>query len=360
MKKVVIEIEKLIENIDILLKRAGNAKIIAVLKGNGYGLGIVLFANLLLERGVDFFAVSEIDEAKKLREAGIEQEILILSSTAVEEDIKKIIDLDLTASLGSLQAIDALEHHAKKAGKNINAHIKVDTGFGRFGFIPPASEELISKIKVLEYINITGIYTHLSFSFAKSKKPSQKQFDLFMRFVNSLEEAGIKPKIKHIANSCAFLRWDDFHLDAVRIGSAFTGRLPIKLEAALNRIGTLKANIIEVKTLPKKHNIGYANLISTKRETKIGIVPVGHMDGYAVERQPDMLRIRDIIRTILSALLIKPRYAIANGKKVRLIGRVSMYSIILDITGLDLKVGDEVILPCNPILLDGSIERSYE
>lgn len=360
MKKLVIEKEKLTENIDAIIKKAAPARVIAVLKGNGYGLGIVPFARLLLERGVDFFAVSEIEEARKLREAGIEEEILLLSSTAVDEDAKQILELKLTASLGSLQAIEVLECAAKQADQQIRAHIKVDTGFGRFGFMPQVNEDIIEAVKELTQIQITGIFTHLSFSFAKEKKPSQKQFDLFMRFVKDLEEAGINPEIKHIANSCAFLRWDDFRLKAVRVGSAFLGRLPLKVDLPLNRIGVLKANIIEAKTLPKKHNVGYANTISTKKETVIGVVPVGYMDGYGVEKQLDTFRFRDILRTMLTVLLTKPHRAVVKGKNVPLIGRIGMYNIIVDITGLDIQVGDEVILACNPILLDGSVERSYE
>lgn len=360
MKKLVIEKDKLSENIRNIVSHAEPVRVIAVLKGNGYGLGLIPFAQILLDNGVDFFAVAGLEEALALRAAGFTNEILLLSSTSVYDDCRAIAENNITATIGSFEAIDALEAAAKDTGAEIKAHLKLDTGFGRYGFLPSLDTRLTDRLGAMEGICLAGVFTHLSFSFGKERKAVDRQHESFRQCLDFLSSQGINPPLKHISNSCAFLRYDELKYDAVRAGSAFLGRLPILPKLKLHKIGVLKANITEVKLLPKGHNIGYANTFKTKRPTKIAIVPVGYMDGYGTDRRQDTFRLRDIARSMLNLLIIKKPAASVNGTSVPLLGRVGMYNITLDITGTDAKIGDEVILPCNTILLDSGVERVYE
>ncbi|MDK2800764.1 MAG: alanine racemase [Clostridiales bacterium] len=367
MKKLVIEREKLKHNIDIIkqLARSGEraAEIIAVLKGNGYGLDILKFADFLIENGIDFFAVSEVQEAVFLRENGFDNRILLLSSTGIKEEIELIVKNDIIPTIGSENTAIAVNEAAKKFKKVVHAHLKIDTGFGRFGFLPDEMEKVASLLKSLDNIIITGTFSHLSFSFAKDRQNVQIQFDKFLKSIEILKQNGIEPGMRHIANSSAFLRFSDMHLDAVRIGSAFLGRVAVENVYGLKKIGYLKASITEIKELPENHFIGYANTYKTAKRTKTAIVPVGYKDGFGVEKAKDIFRWIDILRYIYHDLKLflssKFIYVRVNGIRAKILGRISMYNIVVDVTDMDVQIGDEVILEANPILIESSISREY-
>lgn len=362
MKKLVVERDKLKNNIDII-KSMTNAKIIAVLKGNGYGLGILKFARFLIENGIDYFAVSELQEAILLRDDGFENKILLLSSTGVEDEVELIIQNNIIPTIGSESAAIAVNEIAKKHNLIVDVHLKIDTGFGRFGFLPDEMDSVSSLFKSLENIKIAGTFSHFSFSFAKKRKNVQVQFDKFLKCIEILKRNGIEPGMLHIANSSAFLRFSDMHLDAVRIGSAFLGRIPFENTFGLKKIGYLKSNISEIKYLPENHYIGYANTYKTNKRTRIAIVPVGYKDGFGIEKSKDIFRFIDILRYIYHDLKLfwgsRYIYVRVNGKRVKILGRISMYNIVVDITGIEAQIGDEVILEANPILIESSIEREY-
>lgn len=360
MKSLIIEKDKLIKNIECI-KGMTQAKVIAVLKGNGYGLGLLEFAKVLIENDIDFFAVSDLEEALLLRRNGFSNKILLLTSTCLEEELDLIAINDIIPTIGSVNCAVAVNETGKKLDRLIDVHLKIDTGFGRFGFLSEQIDNFYSLLKSLENINITGTYSHLSFSFTKKPKAIHLQFDKFIKCIEGLKANGVETGILHIANSCAFLRFEGLHLDAVRIGSAFLGRIPIENKYGLNKIGYLKSKLIEFKDLPQGHFIGYANTYKTKRATRIGIVPVGYKDGFGVEKTKDTFRFRDVLRYIYNDLKLykKQLFVRINGKKVRILGRISMFNIIVDLTGLETEIGDDVILEINPVLIESSICREY-
>ena len=362
MKQFVVNRADLVHNIRIICSRAGNAQVIGVLKGQGYGLGLLEFAGLLREEGVTFFAVSELEEALTLRNAGFSNDILLLTATTLEEELRQCIQQDIIVAAGSAQGLAALERLAVEQQKNARVHLKLDTGFGRFGFTPEKMGQAVQSVQQAPHLQVEGVFSHFSFSFSDKRKDVQIQYDKFMGCVAYLKENGIKPPIRHICNSCAFLQYPDMHLDAVRVGSAFLGRLPLTGDFGLKRIGALQAQVIEVKRLPKGATVGYANTYKTRRETEIAIVPVGYKDGFGVEKSNDTFRPMDILRYMYhdfrklgSVLTVQ-----VQGKPARIIGRVSMYNIVLDVTGLDIHPGDSVVLPVNPILVSRDIARVYQ
>ncbi len=360
MKSFVINKSDLTHNIKRIKEIAGDTKVIAVLKGYGYGLGICGFAELLRENGIDFFAVSELDEAIILRNAGFDNDILLLTATCDEGEINAAIENDVTVSIGSELCLETVERIACDKGIKAKAHIKIDTGFGRFGFLPADAKKVCDMAKTKENISFEGIFSHFSFSFSPDRKDVQLQFDRFKECVSLFKENGFDI-IAHICNSCAFLQYSDMHLDAVRVGSAFLGRLPLVNNYGLKKIGYLKSNVVEVKAIPKGYYVGYANTYKTKRETTIAIVPVGYKDGFGVEKSKDTFRWNDILRymfTDFKSYGNKLSVSI-NGKSANIIGRVSMYNIVLDVTGMDVKVGDECIMNANPILVSRDITREY-
>jgi alanine racemase len=361
MKALIIEKDKLLYNIEVIKGMTGST-IIAVLKGNGYGLGILEYARFLRENSIDFFALSELDDALMLRENGFDSKLLLISSTSFEDDAEKLVANSIMPTVGSINSARAINEAAKKLETIASIHLKIDTGFGRFGFAWDKPDEIAAAFKDLDNIKIDGTYSHLSFAFEKKPKNSLVQFQKFNNCVESLKANGIDTGMLHIASSSAFLRFPQMHLDAVRVGSAFLGRIPIQNCYGLKKVAYLKSNIIETKELPEKHYIGYANTFRTKRKTRIGIIPVGYMDGFGVEKSRDTYRFMDVLRYMYNDFKSyhKKFYVrLADQKQVPILGRISMFNIVVDLTGTDAKIGDEVFLDVNPILVESTLQRQF-
>ena len=229
MNTLVINKKDLLENIEKVKElvekngkddKGNSLKIIAVVKANGYGLGIVEFTKILIDKGIKSFAVATKDEAYILREAGIKEEILLLTPNSNKEDIKKLIDNDIILTLSSKEDAKSIESVGKELNKKIRVHLKIDTGFGRYGFIYSNREEMIETLKPLENIKIEGTYSHFSVSFF-DEKYTKLQFERFINVIEILKMNEIETGLLHISNSSAFVKFPYMNLNAVRIGSAF-------------------------------------------------------------------------------------------------------------------------------------------
>lgn len=354
MKYLEIRKDDLVFNILTLKNYVAPSKIIAVLKGNAYGLGMIEFASILLENGIDTFAVSELSEALSLREAGFSNEIILLTPTNSKDAAKIIVDNGITATIGSFESAEVLN----SVGLPCNAHIKIDTGFSRYGFYP---DEISDRLKEFENINFTGMFSHFSNSFGKDEKYSKMQFERFGDALKRAEKIGIRPKMCHICNSCGAIRFPFAHLDAVRIGSAFLGRLPTENRLGLKRIAVLKSEVLETRTVRRGEFVGYANTVRVKKDTPCAVVGVGYKDGYGVEKSRDTFRFFDILRYVYSAVRSykKKIYVKINGRMYPVIGRISMHNIVVDVSKSPVSVGDMCELEVNPILLKSEIKRIY-
>ena len=308
------------------------------------------------------FAVATIEEAKILRKSGIKEEILILSSTCLQEEIEWLIENNVTLTIGSMQAASLANKIEIEKNKNPKAHIKIDTGFGRYGFTENEKDDIIKAIKENKNINYEGIFTHFSIAFYDDKI-TKNQFNKFQEITKYLEDNNITFNTKHVCNSSAFIKFPEMHLNAVRVGSCFVGRISVENKIGLKQIGYLESKVAEIRFLPKGQNVGYSNIYKTKQDIKVAIVPVGHSDGFNVKSDKDMFRSIDKLRYLINDLksfLKKQSLKVTiNNKTYNLIGRLGMYHSTVDIKGDNVKVGDIAKYNVNPIYVDTRIRREY-
>ena len=356
MKAYVVEREALVHNIQALRAFAGPVPIWAVLKGNGYGIGLVPFSRILRENGIDRFAVTELKEAETLRENYPDAPILMMRSTADPGEINELLDLGVILTVGCYETAVAINGIAAERAMVAEVHIAVDTGMGRYGFLPEDADKLISVYEYMKNLRISGIFTHFHSAFS-NEKATRQQFELFTALLEKLRAAGCEPGMAHCCNSHAFVRHPEMHLDGVRIGSAFLGRLAFKEKLGLKRVGYAECTVEELRWIPKGHTVGYAAGFKARQQTRIAVIGVGYYNGFAAQRENDLFRFRDSLMGILHHLknIFFPRKIIVsvNGHKCRILGHVGMVHAVVDVTDIECAVGDKVVVQVNPLNVKG-------
>ena len=371
MSQIIIEEKKLEHNIELIKEKAnakvddnGNPlKIIAVLKGNAYGIGVKILAEKLLDYQIDFFAVSEVEEAVELRKYGFTNDILVLNSTCILEEVEKIVAYNLVATIDSEQSVKALDDEAKKQSKIVRCHLKIDTGFCRFGF--RATENIAENVKKAienrKQIKIEGTYSHFQESYSKEEKTTRQQFNIFLEAVSNLKKNNIETGMLHICNSSAFFKYPDMYLNAVRIGSAFSGRLQIGVPTGLQKVGYLESQVCKINDLKKGDKVGYSGTYQLKGNKKVAVVEAGYADGIGLDGPKDSVRIIDKLRFlkkgIYSFFKDTTRYVIINEEKYPILGRIGMKNFVIDITNRDIKIGDKVKIDVKLVLVNSNVER---
>ena len=324
------------DNYKMIKNKIGDTKLCCVVKADGYGHGAVSLATLYESLGADYFAVSNIDEAKELRDNGIKRPILILGYTPVE-NARELFELGITQSVYSLDYAKALSAKCEKHNLTIKIHIKLDTGMSRIGFMCqefPRDNNSIKEIKEacsLKGLNPEGIFTHfcVSDSADEGKAFTEKQFDNFTYTVNSLKENKVNFEIVHCSNSGATLDYPQTYCNMVRAGIILYGLQPSPVcgsGAGLKPVMSMKTVIAHIKTIEKGASVSYGRTFIADKELKIATVPVGYADGF--------------IRAYS-----KDGYMIVGGKKAPIIGRICMDQTMIDVTDIpDVKIGDEVLV----------------
>ena len=374
MKVLRINKEDLKHNINIIksiVKRSAvddkgkSPKIIGVVKGNGYGLGLVEFSKFLIKNGIKILAVSSVEEALELKRAKIDNDVMLLSGTSIRTDLMKLVNKDVIISLTSFEDIEVLNRILKNKDKVQRVQIKIDTGFNRYGFKYENLDKLIEVLKSDESkkLKIVGTFSHFSYSYSQNKENTQKQFDLFISSVEKLKKNNIDTGDLHICNSSAFLKYPEMHLNAVRVGSAFLGRLQIENKYNLRKIGKLYTNICEIKSVRKGDTIGYSCSEKIKKNSRIAIAQIGYIDGLNAGKYNDTFKIIDKIRILKNAFfdIFKDKhiYYKINGSKCRVLGKIGMNHIVLDIKGKDVKINDEIEIDISPLNVNTNIRREY-
>lgn len=228
MTTLTIKTNALDNNIRIIKRLANGAKVIAVLKGNAYGLGLTKFASFLQSKGIDNYGVTELSDAVTLRRNGITGNILLMTPLYNSEDITTAIDHDITLSITSTDCAHVIDETAAYMNHpTVHAHLCIDTGFGRYGFLCSDEKQIANTIQSLRHIKITGIFSHFHAAACRNEYYVKKQFQDFTHLCDALRKDGIPVGIRHISSSTSMIKYPSMNLDAIRIGSAFLGRLAV-------------------------------------------------------------------------------------------------------------------------------------
>ncbi len=303
--------------------------ICAVIKTDAYGHGAVRIARMMEgEPYIWGFAVAAVEEALALREAGIEKPILILGYV-FPEDYETLARFAVRPAVFTEEMALALEKAAAREQTVLPVHIALDTGMSRIGFLPgeEALDEVV-KIASLPHLRLEGMFTHFARADEADKTIAMEALAKYLDFAKALEGKGVTIPIRHCANSAAILELPETHLNMVRAGITIYGIYPseeMRRDKDLKPVMQLKSHVAHVKTVPAGTPVSYGGTFVTSRKTRIATIPVGYGDGY-----PRSLSSRG--------------YVLISGKKAPILGRVCMDQFMVDVTGMDVKTGDEVTL----------------
>ena len=177
-------------------------------------------------------------------------------------------------------------------------HVKIDTGMGRYGFLPDELDQLLPIFRYMPGLHVTGIYTHLHSAFC-SQKATIAQAEAFQRVLDQLHASGCETGMAHMLNSAGLLKYPQYAMDGVRVGSAILGRVSVRGNFGLTRIGECQATVEELRWLPKGHSCGYGAGWTAKKPTRVAVFSVGWYHGFGVEMGNDLFRFRDCLRGVL-------------------------------------------------------------
>ena len=323
-----IDLSRLTENIE-LLKNKCNTKLLAVVKADAYGHGLVEVAKAAETAGADWLGVALLEEAVTLRKNGITSPVLAWL-VPPGSDFQSAVDLNIDIAVADLKAFNEVSQLAQvpQLTQKPRIHIEVDTGMSRGGFLDEWEDFLTSDFS---HVNVVGIFSHFARADEPLEKQNSQQLNQFEKMVSQLESVGVKPKYKHLSNSAATLVNPDAKFDFVRTGIAMYGLSPdVKTLGDSNKLSLkpvmqVRAKLHLVKNVPAGSAVGYGALHVTKNATKLGVVAIGYADG--------------IPRIALDAGVF------VNGRKAPIIGRVSMDQFVVDLGSDSLaKSGDWVII----------------
>lgn len=303
--------------------------IMAIVKADAYGHGAIPVAKAL-EHLVDAYGVALIEEALALREAGLQQMILILGYTG-EEWYEELVRHRISQTIYTYDMAQKLNDTAEKMGRTTPIHIKLDTGMGRIGFrADKTSISTVKKICEMPFLEPEGVFTHFARADEDTIAPAREPFARFMEFVSELEAGGIHIPVRHVSNSASVIGFPEANLDMVRAGimtyglypSEKVAKEPVILQPAMG----WKTKISFIKEVETGTPIGYGGTFIAPHPMKVATIPVGYADGMK----------RDLSGK--GRVLVCGQYA-------PILGRICMDQFMIDVTDIaDVKTGEEVVI----------------
>ncbi len=329
---VSIDLDAIRDNVAELVRRAAPAQVLAVVKADAYGHGLVDSARAALAGGASWLGVAQLAEALRLREAGITAPLLTWLF-APGADIGGAIDADIEVTVGSMWSLDAVLAAVRERGAPARIQVKVDTGLGRGGILTdwPQMVARLAAAQAEGAVEVTGVWSHFAWADAPQHPTVRAQQVRFEEACDELARAGVRPPLRHLANSAATLTNPSAHFDLVRPGLAVYGLSPVpdlgdSAHFGLREAMRVTARLSVVKRAAAGQGVSYGHEYVTDRDTVLGLVPMGYADGI-------------------------PRAAggagpmLVGDRRLTIAGRVCMDQVVLDL-GPDFAgaTGDEVVV----------------
>ncbi len=329
-----IDLEAISNNLRVIKGLSGDRQVIPVVKADAYGHGAVEISRRLVKDGVWCLAVAFTGEAKILRDAGITAPLLVL----FDPDVSDIFTHNLIPAIADMKTALALSKEAGRVRKQLRVHVKVDTGMGRLGFRGDVVKEVL-EVASLKGLVVEGVMSHFSEADLSDASFAQLQIDRFRALKDALSKRGMDGVLFHLANSAAVARIPQSHFHAVRPGLMVYGYAPsqgaepgnrsIKGEGrdtALLPAMTVRTGFLSLRRLPAGTPVSYGRTFVTKRQSVIGVLPIGYADGF-------------------SRHFSNNAEVLVRGRRLPVVGRVCMDVTMVDVTGIhDIDEGDEVII----------------
>lgn len=337
--------------------------LIAVVKNDAYGFGAVPCARAFAEAGACMLAVTSLEEALELREAGLTQPVLVFLPPQAAE-LPLFVQYNLTATLDSLHTAKLLQGWSQ-----LECHLKLNTGMNRFGLEP--GEELAAALGLLQQPDapkLCGVYSHLATALEPEEKFARLQIERFGQAKAQVEAAGFAEAsiCWHLANSAGSLRYPEAHFSAVRVGSVLYGQLGLAKKKGLSLAEPFaaKARVAAIREIAKGAGVGYSQEFVAKKPTRLAVISYGYGDGFGVTASARELTIKDSVQEMSRNVgkLVLGRYqrgVFWQGRLLPILGRVAMQSMMVDIGDLSLQVGDVVEAPMRRTAASCRLPRVY-
>ncbi|KUO51236.1 MAG: hypothetical protein APF76_17280 [Desulfitibacter sp. BRH_c19] len=343
-----VDSDAIVHNLERIKKTIKPAtKILAVVKANAYGLGQNEVAEILQRAGVYCFGVTNLSEAINLRNGGIHSPI-VLFAPLLPQQIEAALEYGIIPTVSSKAQLQEVQKVASDLKKRVKIHIELETGMGRTGIWLTDISSFIEELLSCSNIEVEGIYTHLAKA-GSDKEFSEKQFSAFKEGCKLFQLRGIDIQIRHIVNSAGVINYPHMHLDMVRVGTLLFGQTPIETKFRnIKDPWKARAKIINIRTVPGNWPIGYGGEYTTRRESKIGIVPIGFADGYNVSPKIRAKGFIDLLKVIVKEILSyygkgpKARGVEFENSIYPVVGRIGMQLTMVDFTGSAIQENDTV------------------
>lgn len=324
----IIDLSCISHNLDVVKQKAPGKKIIAMVKANAYGHGLVKVAEHFIREGVDFLGVAFVEEAVLLRNAGITTPIIV-TGAFLKEQLKEYLLHDIDVTVSSVTALEEVEETAKLLNKKARIHIQIDTGMMRVGVRDTTAPKLMEAAAGSVYCEVVSVFSHFATADDEDLVFAGQQLERFLGAITFYEKHDLKPPLFHIANSAGILRMPESHLDAVRPGIMLYGYHPstyTEKEARLLPALSLRSKVAYFKVILEGSSVGYGRTWTSNEDTRSVTLLIGYGDGY------------------FRGLSNKSEVLI-HGKRYPVIGNISMDHIVVSL-GKDGEAyrGDEAVL----------------
>ena len=327
-----MDLDAVRHNTALLKTHSASAAVMAVVKADAYGHGLVPCAAAALEGGATWLGVALLDEALALRDAGVMAPVLAWL-TGAGDDFAAAVAADIDLSVNTEAGLQAVVTAAQQVGRIARVHLKVDSGLGRGGSTAADWPELVAlarKAEIDATVRVVGIWSHFAYADAPGHPAIDRQVAAFDDALGVAAGAGLRPEVRHLANSAATLTRPDTHYDLTRPGLAVYGLSPMPHDAPSRTLGlhpamTLRARFTLTKTVSAGQGVSYQHQYVTARPTTLGVLPLGYADGIpraATNRGP----------------------VLAAGRRRTIAGVVCMDQVVLDLGADPVQEGDEATL----------------